>query len=268
MPRAKRALEEVDPNVETNSPKSSKANDGRRRSGRTSSTLADSNESPGAAKKAGNRSSIADNRGNPTDGKGEKATGRGKTGSGGGTTRTGGGKNTPAKGKTAEGGSPRATNKTKENEMKTGEEEQDTATTTKTDDNSKSGKRKGKDKSAGNKKASENLADRPRYDYIVGQPPIWDWEDQHRGHDEDKMMDSYGKMLDKLQPDLFKPIEEKPNHKWPLMPGTLLQYVDGIYASNNRNPDMFNMYIYNDYQGYGLHEVVENFVSIQECILR
>jgi hypothetical protein len=59
-----------------------------------------------------------------------------------------------------------------------------------------------------------------------------------------------------------KPASAQPDHKWVIMSDGYTQVADGLRESSYRIPDNFNMYIYNDWEGYGLHEMVENFVSL------
>jgi hypothetical protein len=46
-----------------------------------------------------------------------------------------------------------------------------------------------------------------------------------------------------------------------MMRGTWMQFADAMREASYRVPDNFNMHLYNDWEGYGMHEMVENFVS-------
>lgn len=52
-----------------------------------------------------------------------------------------------------------------------------------------------------------------------------------------------------------------PDHKWILMRGAWIKFADSMRERNYRSPDAFEMYIYNDFEGYGILELVENHVG-------
>lgn len=53
---------------------------------------------------------------------------------------------------------------------------------------------------------------------------------------------------------------ERPDHKWVLMRRSWIKLCDASREASYRSPDNFGMYIYNDFEGYGLLEMVENFI--------
>ena len=63
-----------------------------------------------------------------------------------------------------------------------------------------------------------------------------------------------------------KPADEHPEHKWIATKAgfeLLMKWMDEL---SNRDQDNFDVYIYNDYTGYGTMEVMENMVSFV-CIV-
>lgn len=59
-----------------------------------------------------------------------------------------------------------------------------------------------------------------------------------------------------------KPLSEHP--EWPWRVSKPARKMAAKYAQDvdKRDPDIFGMYIYNDYHGYGTVEVIENMVSM------
>lgn len=53
----------------------------------------------------------------------------------------------------------------------------------------------------------------------------------------------------------------QPEHKWVMMRDSWKLLHESRNEVENRCPDNLNMYIYNDFWGYGLLEVIENFLS-------
>jgi hypothetical protein len=75
--------------------------------------------------------------------------------------------------------------------------------------------------------------------------------------------DSRKKCLEEQEKTQFaKAASVQPDHQWIIMSGGWTQVSDGWREASYRVPDNFGMYIYNDFEGYGLHEMVENFVSL------
>lgn len=98
--------------------------------------------------------------------------------------------------------------------------------------------------------------------------PLHDFEEENnaRGEDEEELDE------DELEEEWKKQGEEiphdtaastKPDHKWVLMRGAWIYFVDSMRERGYRSPDALAMYIYNDFEGYGLLEMVENSVSKQ-----
>ncbi|KAJ5368896.1 uncharacterized protein N7496_008656 [Penicillium cataractarum] len=57
-----------------------------------------------------------------------------------------------------------------------------------------------------------------------------------------------------------KPIEEHPDHPYSLSLGGIQKFTTTSILCDLRNPDMFDMYLYNDFYGYGLVEVLGNLL--------
>lgn len=81
-------------------------------------------------------------------------------------------------------------------------------------------------------------------------------------------------MFDKL----FKPINDEeskkkifraspkdhPTHKWVMMWSAWTSFCDMRLRVKYCDPDNFNMYIYNDFRGYGIQEILVEQVSIRD----
>lgn len=58
----------------------------------------------------------------------------------------------------------------------------------------------------------------------------------------------------------FKLAAEHPEHRWIITKAGLHKFLAQRVMTDLRCPDMFNMYIYNDFHGYGVLEVFENLL--------
>ena len=58
-----------------------------------------------------------------------------------------------------------------------------------------------------------------------------------------------------------KPASEHPDWYWVVMKGTWLIMTEWHRRASYCNPDLFDMYIYNDWYAWGLQELQENLVS-------
>ncbi|EME85543.1 uncharacterized protein MYCFIDRAFT_193826 [Pseudocercospora fijiensis CIRAD86] len=87
-----------------------------------------------------------------------------------------------------------------------------------------------------------------KYEYAcIGRPP-WAEDDAEDGKDEES------KLVWK------KSASEHPNWKW-IMLRESFDLLDAAYQdTDNRDPDTFGMYVYNDFLGYGIIEVLENMM--------
>jgi hypothetical protein len=65
-----------------------------------------------------------------------------------------------------------------------------------------------------------------------------------------------------------KPASEHPDWKWVVMHETWMIVTEWHRRTDYCNPDNFDMYIYNDWFGYGLQELQENLVSPTELAIQ
>lgn len=54
---------------------------------------------------------------------------------------------------------------------------------------------------------------------------------------------------------------EEPDHKWVIMRGAWITFAESMRLRGYQSPDALGVYIYNDFEGYGLLEMFENSVS-------
>jgi hypothetical protein len=59
---------------------------------------------------------------------------------------------------------------------------------------------------------------------------------------------------------MLEPADKHPDHKWVIMWEGYKMFMDYRRRSNYCCPDRFGMYIYNDFEGYGFQELIENFI--------
>jgi hypothetical protein len=57
-----------------------------------------------------------------------------------------------------------------------------------------------------------------------------------------------------------KPAAEHPEHPYTVSISGYRNFIDLVAHTNLRSPDAFDMYIFNDYEGYGILEVLQNLV--------
>lgn len=102
------------------------------------------------------------------------------------------------------------------------------------------------------------------YEYILMRRPAYDFqaenetkpEDQQLG--EDKLEELWREKGEEIPHDIAS--STKPDHKWVIMRGAYIKFADAMRERGYRSPDAFDMYIYNDFEGYGCLEMVENHV--------
>jgi len=58
---------------------------------------------------------------------------------------------------------------------------------------------------------------------------------------------------------------EHPEWKWTMMIDTWKMYVELVQQASYRDPDNFNMHIYNDSHGYGISALIGDQVSVSPC---
>ncbi|KAL6233293.1 hypothetical protein BDW75DRAFT_215624 [Aspergillus navahoensis] len=80
-----------------------------------------------------------------------------------------------------------------------------------------------------------------------------DEEDEEHFNDKPKAKCDFGKTCM-----CNKPAEEHPDYPLTISKAGHTKFIDQIVHTNVRNPDSFNMYVYNDFAGYGVWEVLQN----------
>lgn len=111
----------------------------------------------------------------------------------------------------------------------------------------------------------EDLSNRPPYEYYCITRHRFDLENENNEKPEDEQLDEdeiYDKLQSMASDVSLKPAAEHPEHKWIVMWQTWKMLCEWRRRASYTDPDNFSMYIYNDFNGYGLQELVENFVSI------
>lgn len=102
------------------------------------------------------------------------------------------------------------------------------------------------------------------YDYILMARPREDFEEENRKKPESKQLSEDD--IFELCKKEFESIPHdtaastKPDHKWILMRGAWIKFADTMRERSYRSPNALGMYIYNDFEGYGIFELAENLV--------
>jgi hypothetical protein len=111
----------------------------------------------------------------------------------------------------------------------------------------------------------EDLSKRDPYDYYCINRHFFDFEDENEDKDDDDQLDEdelgekYEEMC-KEDNEALKPTAEFPDHKWVALWETWTLICDYRRLATYTCPDMFGMHIYNDFNGYGIQELIENLV--------
>ncbi|KAH6618862.1 hypothetical protein C7974DRAFT_427094 [Boeremia exigua] len=93
------------------------------------------------------------------------------------------------------------------------------------------------------------------------------WRDDNEDdedEDEDDEDDLYGKGFDAEEKAgvVLEPSRDHPEHKWCIMWEGFKMCMDYVRRSKYCCPDLFDMYITNDFEGYGYQELIENFMGV------
>jgi hypothetical protein len=83
-------------------------------------------------------------------------------------------------------------------------------------------------------------------------------DDDEEEDDEDNIYSKYNKDI-KAEWN-GKPASEYPEHRWVISEKGFEDFCKLEIQADYRNPDNFAMYIYNDFWGYGIQEVIENWL--------
>lgn len=93
-----------------------------------------------------------------------------------------------------------------------------------------------------------------KYEYAcIGKPP---WAEEI----DDDVDGEKSKLVWK------KPASEHPEWKWVMLRESFDLLDTAHKDTDHRDPDVFGMYIYNDFLGYGIIEVLENMVRLQTLL--
>ena len=110
------------------------------------------------------------------------------------------------------------------------------------------------------------MSKRDPYEYYCINRHFFDVENENEDKDEDDQLDE--EELEEHYDEMFKdsnvalkPVAEFPDHKWIVLWETWTLICEYRRLATYTNPDMFGMHIYNDFNGYGIQELVENLVS-------
>ena len=107
----------------------------------------------------------------------------------------------------------------------------------------------------------------PDHEYICMHRPHFDYKAENRtlGEEskEDEDFDDWYKAGFKAENEagvMLEPAKDHPDHKWVILWEGYKMFMDYRRRSNYCCPDRFGMYIYNDFEGWGYQELIENFI--------
>ncbi|RYP65574.1 hypothetical protein DL769_006277 [Monosporascus sp. CRB-8-3] len=113
-------------------------------------------------------------------------------------------------------------------------------------------------------RGDNDFENRPPYEYYCLTRPFFDFENENQDKDEDEQLDEdeiddrYNELVTSKNSVATKPVADHPDHKWISMWQAWKKYCYLKRHALYTNPDMFGMYIYNDFHGYGIQELVQN----------
>lgn len=101
------------------------------------------------------------------------------------------------------------------------------------------------------------------YEYICMKRPQHDWETENNTAEEAMDEEELEEKIEAEEAEYKhdQPASERPDHKWIIMRKGWMKLCDASQQGTFRCPDMFNMYVYNDFEGYGQLEVIENAIA-------
>lgn len=105
-----------------------------------------------------------------------------------------------------------------------------------------------------------------KYEYVCFDPPSWANEDDGESDEEeedsgDESNENNGK--DKM---FNKPAKDHSGHKYIFMKATLELLSDNCRETTQRDPDNFDMYVYNDFLNYAVLDLVEELVGLKSSV--
>lgn len=112
------------------------------------------------------------------------------------------------------------------------------------------------------------IVDQDPWEYVCIDYPLRDLENKTRDDvgDEDDQLDEHADLYEHYEEKycdtkLFnRPASELPDHKWIMLRKAVVLLANAMREAEYHDPDNFQMYVYNDFFGYGLMEMVENFL--------
>lgn len=104
------------------------------------------------------------------------------------------------------------------------------------------------------------------YEYILLPRPHWDCADED-AQDADKIYQASVKDIYPGKTD-STPASKRSGYPWIAMRKSVVDMNDAIRLNKYRCPDMFEMYIYNDFEGYGQIEMIENLIVAHDKLLK
>ena len=107
----------------------------------------------------------------------------------------------------------------------------------------------------------------PEYEYIGMHRPHFDYEVEHRvTREHDNLHEWYSKSFDaeKRAGVILEPSKDHPEHRWSIMWNGYKMFTDYCRRAKYCSPDNFDMYIYNDWEGRGYQELLQNFVGVAD----
>lgn len=107
---------------------------------------------------------------------------------------------------------------------------------------------------------------RPYFEYAVENREADEADDEDE--DEDELHDKYKKEFEEAVNSgvILEPAKDHPEWKWVILWEGFKNFSEYQRRSRYCDPDNFGMYIYNDFAGKGLMELMENLASTHHCI--
>jgi hypothetical protein len=99
---------------------------------------------------------------------------------------------------------------------------------------------------------------RPHFDYVSENHALGE-----NGLEGAELFEKYQKDYEEAAKGgvILEPAKDHPDWKWTILWEGYKTFSDYQRRAKYCDPDNFSMHIYNDFQGYGLQELMENMVS-------
>ncbi|KAI0003598.1 hypothetical protein F4779DRAFT_92148 [Xylariaceae sp. FL0662B] len=114
----------------------------------------------------------------------------------------------------------------------------------------------------GHEHGHDDLENRPPYEYYCMNRPFFDVANENAEKDdpidENKLVKKFNKGVRSGGSIATEPAAQHPGYRWICMWETWKMYCDLKRRATYTDPDLFNMWIYNDFHGYGLQELIES----------